>query len=426
MKSQLSTLKSWFEMVDSTEELTRLRLSEPTCVGLEERQDASLVLPSSAEPLNATPKQLSPMHIVEGKLDLEKAVIGTDRIPVVSRNGTPLMPCKSAKARKLLRDGKARKQYDKLGIFYLQLHFNPTVPTAQPLVLGIDAGSKFEAFSIVGAKDTVLNIMSKATIWVKKAVEQRRTMRRSRRQRKTRRRECRFNNRLTSRKHVPPPSTKARWDTKLRIVRELEKILSMQTVVIEDIKAVARKNEKRWNSNFSPLEVGKQYFYAQVNRKLVIKSGKETKALRETYGLKKLKNKSKPVFETHCVDAWVLAASVSGAEQPSTYSVHYLTPLHWNRRQLHMLQPSKMGTRRRQGGTMSLGLKKGSLVKHETYGFCYVGGNMNGKFSLHSMDDAKRLTQDAKRNSFKVLTRIAFRTRFLPRLKPVGMLGGSR
>jgi hypothetical protein len=367
------------------------------------------------------PRELSPVHIVEGKHDLKETVIG--RIPVVSANGTPLMPCKPAKARKLLRDGKARKQYSKLGIFYLQLHFNPDKPTTQPLVLGVDPGSKFEAFSIVGTKDTILNIMSEATTWVSKAVEQRRNMRRTRRYRKTRLRECRFNNRQTSTKRIPP-STKARWDTKLRIIRQLEKILPIQIVVVEDIKAVARKNGKRWNNSFSPLEVGKQYFYAQINRKLIVKSGMETKALRDSIGLKKLTNKSKPVFETHCVDAWVLAASETGAKQPTTRSLYYIVPLRWHRRQLHRLQPEKGGERKPYGGTVSLGLKRGTLVKHPKYGFCFVGGFLNGKLSLHSVKDGERLTQNSKKEDCKVLTRIAFRTQFLPCLKDMGILGG--
>ena len=412
-------------MVETMQKLTRLRLSEPTCIGLQERTDASLICTSLAEPLNATlQKELSPMHIVEGKHDLEKTVIGqTTRIPVISSDGKPLMPCKVSKVRKLLRDNKAHKQWSKLGIFYLQLHFNPKQPQNQPLTLGVDTGSKFEGYSVVGTQDTVLNIMSEATGWVKKAVEQRRIMRRARRNRKTRRRECRFNNRLANKKWLPP-STKARWDTKLRIMQQLEKILPINTVVVEDIQSVTHKNGRRWNKSFSPLEVGKQYFYAQINRKLILKTGMETKALRDTFGLKKLKNKSKPVFETHCVDAWVLAASETGAKQPTTRSLYYMVPLRWHRRQLHRFQPEKSGKRKPYGGTLSLGLKRGTLVKHPKYGFCFVGGFLNGKLSLHNIKDGKRLTQTAKKEDCKVLTRIAFRTQFLPPINGVGILGG--
>jgi hypothetical protein len=44
---------------------------------------------------------------------------------------------------------------------------------------------------------------------------------------------------------------------------------------------------------------------------------------------------------------------------------------------LHKLQPSKGAVRRREGGTISLGLKRGTLVKHIKYGFCYIGGNVS-------------------------------------------------
>jgi hypothetical protein len=333
------------------------------------------------------------------------------------------MPCKARKARKLLRDNKAHKQWSKLGIFYLQLHFNPKQPQNQPLALGVDTGSKFEGYSIVGTQDTVVNIMSEATTWVSKAVEQRRIMRRTRRGRKTRRRECRFNNKLANKKWLPP-STKARWDTKLRIINQLEKILPINTVVVEDIQAVTHKNGRRWNKSFSPLEVGKQYFYSQINRKLILKTGMETKVLRDSYGLKKLKNKSKPVFETHCVDAWVLAASESGAKQPTTRRLYYSVPLRWHRRQLHRLQPEKGGKRNWYGGTVSLGLKRGSLVKHPKYGFCFVGGSSEGKISLDNIKDGKRLAQNVKKEDCKVLTRIAFRTQFLQCLKAMGILWG--
>jgi len=55
--------------------------------------------------------------------------------------------------------------------------------------------------------------------------------------------------------------------------------------------------------------------------KIVTKRGTETIQLREQFGLTKLKNKSKQMFETHCVDAWVLAASETGASYPTTNSL---------------------------------------------------------------------------------------------------------
>jgi len=67
---------------------------------------------------------------------------------------------------------------------------------------------------------------------------------------------------------------------------------------------------------------------------------------------------------------------VTEAKHPTTRSTYYLVPLSWHRRQLHRFQPAKVGVRRRYGGTISLGLKKGTLVKHAKYGLCYIGGNL--------------------------------------------------
>ena len=136
-------------------------------------------------------------------------------------------------------------------------------------------------------------------------------------------------------------------------------------------------------------------------------------AFRERLGLKKIRNKSKPVFESQCIDSWCLAAMVTGAKHPTTKSLHYVVPLRWHRRQLHRLEAEKGGIRRRYGGTVSLGLKKGMLVKHFKYGLCYIGGSLKNRLSLHSLKTGKRITQNAKREDIKILTRIAFRTQFL-------------
>jgi hypothetical protein len=354
--------------------------------------------------------------MVEGKHDFETGEAAIGRIPVISQDGAPLMPCTPTKARKPLESGKARKHWNKLGIFYLQLHFNPTNRTTQPLVVGIDSGSKFEGFSVVGTKNTVLNIMSQAVTWVSKSLEQRRQMRKGRRHKNTRRRPCR-SNRL-SREGFVPPSTKARWDAKLRIISHLKTILPIKTIIVEDIKACTRKGQRRWNRNFSPLQIGKKYFYQELRKMglaVILRAGMETQALRERFSLLKISDKSRRIFESHCVDAWVLAASETGALHPTTKAIYYAASLRWHRRQLHYLQP-KAGVRRRYGGTLSLGLKKGTLVKHAKLGLCYVGGNLASGFSLHSQTTGKRLTQNARREDFKILTRIAFRTQFLPRM----------
>src|SRR5947209_10556391 len=116
------------------------------------------------------------------------------------------------------------------------------------------------------------------------------------------------------------------------------------------------------------------------------------------HGLKKTKSKSKQSFESHAVDAWVLAASHSGAKEPTCTRLWYLVPARLHRRQLHRLEASKGGLRKPYGGTRSLGLKRGTLVRHSKYGLCTVGGFDRKKqtISLHGYRINKRLTQAAK------------------------------
>ena len=52
------------------------------------------------------------------------------------------MPCTPAKARHLFKSGKARPKRNKLGLFYAQLTYEQE-PDHQPLVVGVDPGSKF-------------------------------------------------------------------------------------------------------------------------------------------------------------------------------------------------------------------------------------------------------------------------------------------
>src|SRR3989449_10590428 len=131
------------------------------------------------------------------------------RIPVVDTRGVAVMPCTPAKARHLFQSGKARPKRNKLGLFYVQLCYEHE-PDNQLLVAGIDPGSKFEGFSVVGTQETVLNLMVEAPTHVKKAVEVRRTMRRARRGGKRRRRKQVENS--LQRKQRNTPSTRSRWE----------------------------------------------------------------------------------------------------------------------------------------------------------------------------------------------------------------------
>jgi hypothetical protein len=287
-------------------------------------------------------------------------------------------------------------------------------PDNQSLVVGIDPGSKFEGISVVGPQDTVLNLMVEATGHVKGAVEVRRTMRRSRRHRKWRRPK-RLDNRLNRKKRLPP-STRSRWESKARVVAQLKKVLPLTDVVVEDVKAATLEGRSReWNALFSPVQVGKEHLYRllrEMGLTIHVRDGWQTKELREQYGLQKAKRKSRQSFESHAVDAWVLAACISGAKKPSCKRLWYIVPVRLHRRQLHRLQASKGGRRKPYGGTRSLGIKRGTLVKHPKYGLCSVGGFDREKntLSLHEYRSNQRLTQGAKVKECQTLTWVAWRT----------------
>jgi hypothetical protein len=119
--------------------------------------------------------------------------------------------------------------------------------------------------------------------------------------------------------------------------------------------------------------------------------------MRDELGLAKIGGKMAEDFRSHCVDSWVLARSaVGGLVAPDDTRMLLVSPVRLHRRQLHALQPATGGVRRPYGGTRSLGLKRGSLVRHPKFGVCYVGGTMGDRISLHSAADGERLCQNAR------------------------------
>jgi hypothetical protein len=339
---------------------------------------------------------------------VDKVESGTIYVAVVSASGKPLMPCHPARARELVSNGKAVRRF-KTGIFYILLT-ERTKGKVQPVAAGVDPGSKKEGYTVRSEKRTFLNINCDAVTWVKSKKVTQKQMRTSRRFRKT---PCRKNkpNRKCLKNKGMPPSTRSRWGLKVRVLKVLRQLYPISVVVVEDVKAVTRKGKNgKWNKRFSPLQVGKHAFYRWVRKwcRLVTTAGYNTHKLRQLYGVVKTKNKKQEVFSAHCVDSWTLATRALGIRErdlvPDNTRILCLKPLNFYRRQLHMLQPAKKGVRKPYGGTMSLGYKRGSLVKHLKYGIVYVGGTMDNKLSLHCLKTGKRLTQTAKPEDTEFLT----------------------
>lgn len=334
-------------------------------------------------------------------------------VPIFDSQNRPLMPTKPQRADRWVHSGRATPFWKK-GIWCIRLNTEPSARNLQPVVVACDPGSKREGFTTKSQAHTYLNLQSHAVDWVSDAVETRRNMRRTRRYRNT---PCRSPKKNYDRGKFLAPSTKARWQAKLRIIKFCQCLFPISHIAIEDIKAKTWKGARKYNASFSPLEVGKQWFYAECQKLAILElfDGYEhTYQTRAILGLKKSKNKLSVDFSSHCVDSWVLAyLVVGGAPVPDNRNVIEFIPLRFHRRQLHRLEHARGHIRSRYGGTISAGFKRGSIVKHPKYGFCYVGGwqesptkkELNRKtISLHSIETGKRLTQNANSSDIKFLS----------------------
>ena len=131
--------------------------------------------------------------------------------------------------------------------------------------------------------------------------------------------------------------------------------------------------------------------------------------------MQKTSKKLAEVWEAHCVDAWVLAYStVGGKTMPDNRRLVCIAPLNWHHRQLHRFEPEKGGKRKPYGGTLSQGIKRGTLVKHPKWGKAYIGGTMEGKLSLHDAQTGKRLTQMARVADCQPIKLLRWRTWLVP------------
>ena len=324
-------------------------------------------------------------------------------VGVLDKAKKPLMPCSEKRARKLIEKGEAKGYYKK-GIFCIILQREPKKRFKQVICIGIDPGSKFNGYSVKTKSSTFLNLQVDAVTTVKKKIKERSMLRRGRRSRKTPYRKCRFNRKVGNR---IPPSTRARWLQHLNILEWINKIFPITHVSVEDIKAETKKGKRNWNKNFSPLEVGKNWFYNCIKEqfKLYTFQGYDTFNMRNSYGFRKNADKSEKDFYTHCMDAWCLANEVIGSHTKiDNERVLYLKPLIYHRRKLHEVLTKKKGFRRTYGGTISDGLKRGTLVIHFKYGLSIVGGASKKGISLHNVNTNKRLCQNAKKKDLKILT----------------------
>lgn len=174
-------------------------------------------------------------------------------IYVLNIEGQPLMPCKEAKARKLLKQNKA-KIY-KREPFTIQLLFVCENQT-QDITLGVDAGSKHIGLSATTKEKELYAADVELRNDIVELLATRRQNRRARRNR-LRYRKPRFNNRVHSKKSGwLAPSVEQKIRTHFRVVEDIHKLLPITKIVVEtasfDIQKI--KNPEIHNEEYQQGE----------------------------------------------------------------------------------------------------------------------------------------------------------------------------
>ena len=172
---------------------------------------------------------------------------------VLNIEGKPLMPCKEAKARKLLKENKA-KIYKKEP-FTIQLLFICENQT-QDITLGIDAGSKHIGLSATTKEKELYAADIELRNDIVDLLSTRRQNRRTRRNR-LRYRKPRFNNRVHSKKNGwLAPSVDQKIQTHFKVVEDIHKLLPITKIVVEtasfDIQKI--KNPEIHNEEYQQGE----------------------------------------------------------------------------------------------------------------------------------------------------------------------------
>lgn len=148
---------------------------------------------------------------------------------VISKEGKPLMPTKNhAKVRILLKHKKAKVIRRKP--FTIQLLYETTTYT-QPITLGIDSGYSYIGFSAITEKEELICGEVKLLQGISERLKERAMYRRQRRSR-LRYRKPRFDNRKKCSDWLPP-SIQHKFDSHIRFINFLKKILPVTDVVIE-------------------------------------------------------------------------------------------------------------------------------------------------------------------------------------------------
>ena len=151
------------------------------------------------------------------------------KVFVIDKEGKPCLPTHPARARKLLRLGKA-KVYQVIP-FTIQLERVIENPIGS-FTIGVDDGAKEVGIALVNerTREVVFRGNIQLRQDVSRKIKQRAQYRRTRRRRKLRHRKARFFNRKQTQ---PLPSIRQRKESIIRVIKEIKKVINVTSAVIE-------------------------------------------------------------------------------------------------------------------------------------------------------------------------------------------------
>ena len=164
------------------------------------------------------------------EVDIQSGMTGGDlRAPVLNMRNEPLMPTAPGKARKLLRQNKARVISS--NPFTIQLLY-ATGETKQPVKLGIDSGYKRTGFSVITKKRELISGEAAIRTDIPKLNQEKSMYRRGRRN-KLWYRQPRFTNRGNKKEGWFAPSINHKLQAHVKLIEKLKRILPITETVIE-------------------------------------------------------------------------------------------------------------------------------------------------------------------------------------------------
>lgn len=150
---------------------------------------------------------------------------------VLNKKGKPLMPCSPRKARKLLKEKKAK--IVKRDPFTIKLKYKSS-GYKQEINLGVDAGSKFVGVSATTKDRELFSGELQLRNDIVSLISIKKQNRRSRRNRKLRYRQPRFLNRVKSKhKGWLAPSIENKINAHIKLINIINSILPIQKIIVE-------------------------------------------------------------------------------------------------------------------------------------------------------------------------------------------------